>query len=155
MGNAPASVRWMDNLSRAQTYLALGKRIQLDPAGNGPQHLNNYTPTAIQPPWGDETATPTRHRHSTKITSYVLALIQDNVGEPTERSLFQWGHDHTGRPWRRILEDFGAFKTTRLAKEMKAPNSPLRAVLLAMAYDIAMGTELTLILGVAGAGKTR
>ena len=36
MGNAPASVRWMDNLSRAQTYLALGKRIQLDPAGNPP-----------------------------------------------------------------------------------------------------------------------
>ena len=142
LGNSPASARWMDNLSRAQTCLALGKRIQPDLSGNGPRHLNNYVPTVTQPPWGDEIAAPTLYRHTTKVTHFVIALIEDNEGGATEALLYSWGHNRTGRPRRRILEDFGATQAIKLAEEMKAPNSPLRAVLLAMQYDMAMGAEL-------------
>ena len=154
LGNSPASVKWMDNLTNPQTLMALGKRIIRDESGNGPQHLNNYIPSTVQPPWGMQTAIPSPHWLAAKITRFVMTLIEDNKGQPTGEKLHWWGQEETGRPWRRIQADFGSKRAVKLASEMKEPTSPLRAVLLAIAYDMALGAELTLILGMAGAGKT-
>ena len=137
LGNSPAYVHWMDHLSKAQTSFALGKRIQPDDSGNGPQHLNNYKPTDVQP--------PINFKLTSKITDFVIALIEDNVGEGTEEEMRSWGYWWSGKPWKRIIEDFGFPQAKKLAKEMRGLLSPLRAVLVAIQYNVAMGLATTLI----------
>ena len=80
----------------------------------------------------------------------MTAVIADNQGSATEFSMIAWGNWWTGKPWSRSVEHFGFKQAKKMAKAMKEPKSPLRAILVALQDAMAKGLAASLVQGVAG-----